>query len=188
MNRFAQNHFGMVLRDFLDFHSAGRAGHKYRRANSAVNQNAQIQLALDVEPFFDQQAANDAALRARLRRDQLHSENALGMRRRFVGRFRELHAAAFAAPAGMNLRFHHHDRRAKPLRYRAGFVFFEDHLAARHWNAKFREDRFRLIFVNLHSCSIGFLKVALNSASIYVRKKLLSLLGTWTASKERHGS
>jgi anthranilate phosphoribosyltransferase len=40
--------------------------------------------------------------------------------------------------------------------------------------------------VDLHSCSIGFLKRALNSASIYGRKKRFSLLGTRGASKERH--
>jgi anthranilate phosphoribosyltransferase len=40
--------------------------------------------------------------------------------------------------------------------------------------------------VDLHSCSIGFLKRALNSASIYGRKKRFSLLGTRGTSKERH--
>jgi anthranilate phosphoribosyltransferase len=40
--------------------------------------------------------------------------------------------------------------------------------------------------VDLHSCSVGFLKRALNSASIYGRKKRFSLLGTRGASKERH--
>src|ERR1700722_10818821 len=29
MNRLAQNRFGIILRDFLDFHSTGGAGHKH---------------------------------------------------------------------------------------------------------------------------------------------------------------
>jgi anthranilate phosphoribosyltransferase len=40
--------------------------------------------------------------------------------------------------------------------------------------------------VDLHSCSAGFLKRALISASIYGRKKRFSLLGTRGVSKERH--
>ena len=59
---------------------------------------------------------HDAAFFARLRRHELHAQNLLGERRGFVGRFRELHSAGFAAPARMNLRFHHNDGRAQPLR------------------------------------------------------------------------
>ena len=85
MNRLAQNRFGIVLGDFLDFHSAGGAGHKHGRAHRAIDENAEIKFALDVEAFFDQQAANDAPFRARLRRDEIHSEDALGVGGSFVG-------------------------------------------------------------------------------------------------------
>ncbi len=84
-NRFAQNRFGMLLRDFFDFHAARGAGHEHRRAHRAVHEHAEVKLALDVEAFFDQQAADDAAFRAGLRRDELHAQDAFGERRRFVG-------------------------------------------------------------------------------------------------------
>ena len=85
MNRLAQNRFGIVLRDFFDFHSAGGAGHKHGRAHRAIDENAEIKFALDVEAFFDQQAANDAPFRARLRSNEIHSEDALGMGSSLVG-------------------------------------------------------------------------------------------------------
>ena len=73
----------------------------------AVDQQSQIEFALDVQPFFDQQALYDAPLRARLRRDQVHSQDLRRDFRSFVGRTRQLHAPAFAAPSRVNLRFHH---------------------------------------------------------------------------------
>ena len=42
----------------------------------------------------------------------------------FVGRFRQLHAAGFAAAARVNLRLHHHDGRAQPLRPRRALRLF----------------------------------------------------------------
>ena len=86
---------GMFFGDFLDFHSAGGAGHENGRAGRAVDQNAQVKLALDVEAFFDQQAVHDAAFFARLRRDQLHAQDVLGERRRL----RRPICASFTPPA-----------------------------------------------------------------------------------------
>ena len=146
----------MLLRDFLDFHSARGAGHEHRRADRAIHQDAQIKLALDVEAFFDQQAPDDAALFAGLRRHELHAQNAAPR----ATRPRPTDRASFtpprlAAPACVNLRLHHHDGRAQPLRRGARFVLLEHHFAARHRNAELRENRFRLILVNLHDTSIS---------------------------------
>ena len=66
----------------------------------------------------------------------------------------------------MNLGFDHDHRRAEALGDGAGFIFFYHHFAARDRHAKFGEDRFGLVFVNLHAGSIGFRRVALNSARI----------------------
>ena len=152
-------------------------------AGRAVDENAEIKLALDVEALFDQQAPDDAAFFAGLRRDQLHAEDLFGQGCGFIRRFRELHAAGFAAAAGVNLRFHDDNLGSQALRHRARVVRFENHFAARHGHAEFREDRLGLVFVNLHECSVGFLKRTLNSAKISASKKRLSLLGTIRASK-----
>ena len=84
----------------------------------------------------------------------------------FVGRFCELHAARLATAARVNLSLHDHDVGAQALRDRACFVLFDDDFAARDRNAEFGEDRFGLIFVDLHADSIGCLRVAVNSARI----------------------
>ena len=106
MNRFAQNGAGIVLGDFFDFHAARGAGHENDVAGGAIDEQAEIKFALDVEAFFDEQALDDAAGGAGLRRDQLHAENVAGEIGGFVGGARQLDAATFAAAAGVDLRFH----------------------------------------------------------------------------------
>src|SRR5690348_6031922 len=53
---------GILLGNFLDFHAAGRARHENGRADRAIDEQAEVKLALNVESFFDEQSANDAAL------------------------------------------------------------------------------------------------------------------------------
>jgi hypothetical protein len=53
--------------------------------------------------------------------------------------FGQLDAAAFTAPAGMDLSFDDHDVTAEPPRDLAHFRRSKRHLAARHGNAKARE-------------------------------------------------
>ena len=67
-NRLAQDFFRIVFCNFLDFHSTGSAGHEDGHAGNAIHKNADVEFTLDVEAFFDQQAMNDAALFASLRR------------------------------------------------------------------------------------------------------------------------
>ena len=82
-------------------------------------------------------------------RDQRHAEHLLGDFGRFRGIFRDLHAAAFAAAAGVNLRLHHHAA-ADLLRRRFGFLHRVRHFAARHRDVVFGQDGLRLILVNFH--------------------------------------
>ena len=119
-NRLAQNGRGILVGDFFDLHAAGSAGHDDRRFDGAVHQDAEVQLALDVQALFDQQALHQAAFRAGLRRDQRHAQNLGGELLRFVHRARQLDAAALAAPAGVNLRLHHHDLACPGARRRRG--------------------------------------------------------------------
>ena len=162
---------------------------KIGRAYRAIHEHAEIEFALDVQAFFDQQAADDAAFFAGLRRDEGHAHDLAGEIGGFVGRFREFYAAAFAAASRVNLRFHDYDLGAQAFGYCAGFVFFVHYFAARDRNAKFRKDGFGLVFVDLHAGSIGFLKVAFNnSVKICGRIKRPSLLGRRNTGKERHGT
>ena len=76
-------------------------------------------------PFLDQQPAHDAPFLARLRRLELQSDNFSGQFRGLLDRSCEFHPPRFAPPARMNLRLHHHDGCAQPLRCCARFLFRE---------------------------------------------------------------
>src|SRR5205814_7856262 len=65
-------------------------------ARRAIYKEPKIELALDVEAFFDEQTLDDAASRAGLRSDEFHAEDMAGNVCRFIRRARELHATAFA--------------------------------------------------------------------------------------------
>jgi hypothetical protein len=62
----------------------------------------------------------------------------------------EFYAAGFAAATSVNLRFDDDDGSAQALGSGAGFVLAEGDFAAGSGDAVAGEDRFRLIFVNLH--------------------------------------
>ena len=52
-DRFAQDGGGILLGDFLDLHAASRAGHDHRSLDGAVHQDAEVELTLNIEAFFD---------------------------------------------------------------------------------------------------------------------------------------
>jgi hypothetical protein len=62
----------------------------------------------------------------------------------------EFDAAGFAAATGVDLRFDDDDGGAEALSGGAGFFLAEGDFAARSRDAVASENRFRLIFVNLH--------------------------------------
>src|SRR5207253_770956 len=67
-----QNGSGILCRDLLNFHSARSGCHKHRPRFRSVNHDSEIEFLLNRQGFFDQQPANDAALRPGLVRNQLH--------------------------------------------------------------------------------------------------------------------
>ena len=86
-------------------------------------------------------------------RNQFHAQHSASDLARFCYRLRDLHAAALAASAGMDLRLHHHARRAgveQPFRSGLGFFARQRHHPARHSHAKPLQDFFSLILMNLH--------------------------------------
>src|SRR6266704_2801849 len=152
MNHLAQNGAGIFPGDFLDFHAACGAGHEDDAAARAIDEEAEIKFALDVEAFFDEQALDDAAGGAGLRSDQLHAENVAGEIGGLVGGTRQLHAACFAAAACVNLGFNDDDSDVRPQTVRRFARFFsgEDDFTARSGDAVARQDRLGLVFMNLH--------------------------------------
>ena len=82
--------------------------------------------------------------------DQLHPEQLAGDSLGLVGPLHDLDAAAFAAPAGVNLRLDDGHGAAETPGNRAGTSGAVCHFAARHRHAVFRENRLALVFVNLH--------------------------------------
>src|SRR5712692_2526311 len=156
MNRFAQNGAGIILGDFLEFHDAGGAGHENNVGGGAKDEKAEIKFALDVEAFFDQQSLDDAAGGAGLRSDQLHAEKVAGDVGGFVGGTRQLHAAGFAAAAGVDLCFNDNesDMRSKAVGRLTRFILGEDDFAAGSGDAITRENRLGLVFMNLHRDSV----------------------------------
>ena len=72
-------------------------------------------------------------------RDQRHANQLLGKLLNLRHRPGDLDTTAFAAAAGMNLRLHDGDRRAKTPCRVEGLAGGEDHFAARDGNAEARE-------------------------------------------------
>ena len=103
-----------------------------------------------LQPFFDQHARDDAPFGAGLMRDERHADHLARELLGFVGRLRELDAAALAAAAGVNLRLDDDDGAAEAPGDVAGFGGVEGDFAARHGHAVPRKDRFRLILVDFH--------------------------------------
>ena len=149
IERFFQNQLRRFGGDFFNLHAARRRRHEYRLALHAIEHDAQIQLALDGQRLFDQQALHDAAFRAGLVRHQLHAQHLARDLRGFRRILRDLDAAALAASAGVDLRLHHHAA-ADILGRRLGLVRRERHFAARHRNVVLAQDGLGLILVNFH--------------------------------------
>src|SRR6185437_6103680 len=106
----------MLGGDFLDLHAALGRGHHGDARGLAVDQHAEIELALDITALLDIDALHLAALGAGLLGDEHVAEHLGGVLADLLDRFDDAHAAlalridleaAGAAAAGMDLRLHH---------------------------------------------------------------------------------
>src|SRR5690606_7016874 len=95
---------GRRMRDFLDVHAAFTGGDEGHFLRGAIGHDGQVVFLLDIGAFLDVQAANLLAFGAGLVRDQLHAQNLAGQGPDFVEGLGDLHAAALAPPAGVDLR------------------------------------------------------------------------------------
>src|SRR5262249_52547674 len=99
-----------LLRDLLDLDSALRRRHEGDPAPIAVDDRAEVELARDVEPLLDVEAAHLLPLGARLVGHELHPEDLLRERAGLGGPpLRDLDAATLAAAARVDLRLDDND-------------------------------------------------------------------------------
>jgi hypothetical protein len=147
---------GRIVRDLFDIHAAMLRGHEHHLGRRTVQHQAEIEFAVDGRTGFNQQALHLLPGGAGLVRDELHTQNLLGI---LVGLFDglgQLDAAALAATAGVDLRFDDDDRVASREQRLGGVVGLFDgggHLAAGHGDAVFAEDFLGLVLVDFHAFS-----------------------------------
>jgi len=140
--------------DLLDVHAAGGRGHECDAAALAVEQQRQVDLALDRAAGLDVDQVDRQSRRAGLGRHETLAEHRLRCRADVLHRPAELDAAGLAAPARVDLRLDDPDlplqltRRGDRLRRRRG------HPALRHGHAVVGEDALRLVFVKIHGLRV----------------------------------
>jgi hypothetical protein len=142
---------GVLRRDLFDVHAALRRGHEHRRLARAVHDHGEVHLAgaRELHALLDEQAAHDAALGPGLVRAEPHAEHGLGDGLGLFGGAGQLDAAALAPPARVDLGLHDH-REAQLLGHLDRFVRRVGDLAPRDRDPEAREQRLRLILVDLH--------------------------------------
>ena len=106
----AQDALRVLFRDFLDVHAAGRGGDECVVARFAVEQQAQVQLALDRAARFDVHDVDRQPCGVGLRRHEPRAQHRLRGLADFAGRTAELDAAPLAAAARVDLRLDDPDR------------------------------------------------------------------------------
>ena len=141
---------GMLFGDLLDLDAALFADHQDDALRGAVEDEAEIQLAIDGEAFLDQQARDLLAVGTGLIGDERLAEQLARDRLGFGAGLGELDAAGLAAAAGMNLRLDDRDRSAEPLGDVVNFFGCERHFPAGDRHAVLGKDCFGLVLVNLH--------------------------------------
>ena len=106
----------MFFGDFFDLDAALRGTNDRYPGLRAIEHHGKIQFAGDIEPFLDQYPAHPPAFRPGLMGHKILAEHLARSRRGFIRSLDDLNPAAFAAAAGMNLRFDHAYPAAKFLR------------------------------------------------------------------------
>ncbi len=147
---FLEDRLGRLRRDFLDVHAPGRRRHHDRTASGAVEHEAQVELARDREAFLDEHARHHTPFRPGLVRLQRHADQIAGDAFGLVRVFGELHAAALAAPAGVNLGLDDDRAAAKAARDLGRFGRRERDLAFRERHTVTRKNGFGLVLVDFH--------------------------------------
>jgi hypothetical protein len=135
--------------DLLDLHAAGGAGHHHRAAGGAIDEDGEVELALDGHLLLDEDGLHLLALGAGLVGDELHAEDLREDPGGLVGGVGELDAAALAAAACVDLGLDD-DLAAELVRGRPGVFGGGGDAALRDGDAEAGENLLRLELVDLH--------------------------------------
>ncbi len=101
---FLVDELGGGVGDLFDLHAAGLRGHEDDLGGGAVEDEAEVELAVDGGALFDEEALDLLSGGAGLVGDELHAEDGFGRGVGVVEVLGELDAAALAAAAGVDLR------------------------------------------------------------------------------------
>src|SRR5579872_7545111 len=151
IDREGNDLFRVTFRDFFNFHAAFRRNDESHARGFAIDQGGQIEFAVDGGAFFDIEAIDFLAVRTGLMRDQRRTEDARRFLFDVIDRFNDLDAAGLAAATGVNLRLHDPYRTAKLVGGLDRFIDGKGRDPARHRHAKFTQDGFGLILVDIHN-------------------------------------
>ncbi|MEY9168156.1 hypothetical protein ABIE78_006275 [Sinorhizobium fredii] len=160
IDRNGDDLFRRMLGNCLDIHAALGRNHEGNLADGAIDEDREIEFAVDVGAVLDIEAVDLLAGRAGLLGHQRIAEHILGIGNDLVDRFRQPHAAlgigpeflelALAAAAGMDLALHDVKRSRQLFRGRFGFVGGEDRDTFRDRRAVALQQSLGLIFMDVH--------------------------------------
>jgi hypothetical protein len=145
INAERQDFFGRMGGNFFNIHAAFGRNHKADARADAIHQQRQIQFARDVGTIFDIDPVHLLSGRPGLMGHKCPAQHGFGMLFRLCHRFRKAHTALFAsrgfleaalaAPARMDLRFHHPKRAIKLASRTFGLFRLENDPAIRNGHA-----------------------------------------------------
>ena len=151
------------MRDRLDVHAAFGRDDEGDAADRAVDQQREIELAVDVGAVLDVEAVDLLAGRAGLLGHQRVAEHLLGVGDHLLDRLGQPDAAlgvgaeflelALAAAAGMDLALHHVERAGQRLRRGLGLAGLEDGNAFGDRRAERLQQRLALVLVDVHGAA-----------------------------------
>ena len=148
------------MRDRLDVHAALGRDDEGDAADRAVDQQREVELAVDVGAVLDIEAVDLLAGRAGLLGDQRVAEHLVDVGDHLVDRLGQTNAAlgvraeflelALAAAAGMDLALHHIERSGQLLRRRLGLAGLEDGDAVGDRRAERLQKCLALVLMDVH--------------------------------------
>jgi hypothetical protein len=144
---------GVLRGDLLDVHAAfADEAMSTTRCVPPVDHHAEVELLAMCSAFLDQQAPHLLPSGPGLMRDELHAEDlAARSCARRPATSRELHAAALAAAAGVDLRLHHPDRAAEFFAASTASSTLKHGIPRGVTTPNLPEDLLALVFVDLHA-------------------------------------
>ena len=149
------------MRDFLDVHAARGGRHDAKRRVLAIQSDGEVALGLDVRAFLDEKRLTCCPSGFGLVRHQLHAEDLLRVGAYIVLGLRDLHAAAFASAARVDLGFHDPGTGRKPHRSHLHRLFDGKGRPALAGSVLPNPKLFALVFVNFHLLAICIRRLSL---------------------------